>query len=113
MKQKGWKSQAFILAYSLLPLPTTPIFIAGGMAKIKPYYILPMFAAGRFISVSAAVLMGKYATENTEKLLQGIVSWQSITGLAIGMLLIFALLFIDWRTLIQLKKITLKFNIWK
>lgn len=113
LKQKGWKSQAFILGYSLLPLPTTPIFIAGGMARMKPYFILPMFAVGRFISVSTAVLTGNYATENTEKLLEGIVSWQSISGLGVGLLLIFALLFIDWRTLLQDKRLTLKFNIWK
>jgi len=36
MKEKGWKSQLIIIAYSLLPLPTTPLFLAGGMAKIKP-----------------------------------------------------------------------------
>ena len=36
MKEKGWRSQLVIIAYSLLPLPTTPLFLAGGMAKIKP-----------------------------------------------------------------------------
>lgn len=113
MKQKGWKSQSFILAYSLLPLPTTPIFIAGGMAKIKPYYILPMFTVGRLISVSAAVHSGNYAAENIEKIMEGFISWQSLTGLAIGLLFVLALLFIDWRTLIQQKRITLNFNIWK
>src|SRR3954468_15314364 len=95
MKEKGWKSQAFILAYSLLPLPTTPLFIAGGMAKMKPYYIVPMFIVGKFTSDMAAVLMGKYAAENTEKLMHGLLSWKSITGLALGFILIFALLFID------------------
>src|SRR5476651_489595 len=35
MKEDGWKSQMVIIAYSLLPLPTTPLFVAGGMAKIK------------------------------------------------------------------------------
>jgi membrane protein DedA with SNARE-associated domain len=113
MKQKGWKSQVFILAYSLLPLPTTPLFIAGGMAKMKPYYILPMFTVGKFISDMVAVLMGKYAAENTEKLLHGLISWKSITGLVLGVLLIGALLFIDWRNLFQKKKLQLKFNIWK
>lgn len=113
MKQKGWKSQVFILAYSLLPLPTTPLFIAGGMARMKPYYILPMFAIGKFTSDMAAVLMGKYAAENTENLIHGLVSWKSITGFVLGLLLIFALLFIDWRNLFQNKKFTLRFNIWK
>ena len=34
LKARGWKSQLFIVGYSLLPLPTTPLFLAGGMARI-------------------------------------------------------------------------------
>ena len=113
LKAKGWKSQLTILAYSLLPLPTTPLFIAGGMAKMKPYYIIPAFAVGKFASDAAAVLMGKYAAENTQELIHGMVNWKSIVGLVLGLLLIFALLFIDWRTLFQHKKLKLRFNIWK
>ena len=113
MKEKGWKSQLVILVYSLLPLPTTPLFIAGGMAKMKPYYIIPAFCVGKFISDAAAVLMGKYAAENTQKLIHGMVNWKSIVGLVLGLLLLFALLFIDWRSLIQHKKFTLRFKIWK
>ena len=52
-------------------------------------------------------------TENTEKLIDGLISGKSITGLVLGLLLIFALLFIDWRCLFQMKKFKLKFNIWK
>lgn len=113
MKEKGWKSQVFILLYSLLPLPTTPLFIAGGMAKMRPYYIIPMFTIGKFTSDMLAVLLGRYAAENTGKLLQGMISWQSITGLVIGFLLVFALLFIDWRSLLQQKKFSIRFDVWK
>lgn len=113
MKEKGWKSQLFILMYSLLPLPTTPLFIAGGMARMRPYYILPMFVVGKFTSDTVAVLIGKYATENAEELLMGLISWKSITGLLLGILLIAALLFIDWRTLLQERKLALRFDIWK
>lgn len=113
LKSKGWKSHAVILVYSLLPLPTTPLFIAGGMAKMKPYYIIPAFFVGKFISDTLAVFMGKYAAENTENLLHGMINWKSIVGLALGILLIAALLFIDWRTLLQQKKLKLKFMIWK
>ncbi len=113
LKAKGWKGQLTILVYSLLPLPTTPLFIAGGMAKMKPYYIIPAFFVGKFISDTAAVLLGKYATENTEDLLHGMVNWKSIVGLVLGLLLICALLFIDWRSLYQHKKFKLRFKIWK
>src|SRR3954469_17266271 len=36
MKANRWKGQLVVLVYSLLPLPTTPLFIAGGMAKMRP-----------------------------------------------------------------------------
>src|SRR5476649_1394558 len=50
MKENGWKGQAAILAYTLLPLPTTPLFLASGMAKINARYIIPTFLVGKFTS---------------------------------------------------------------
>jgi membrane protein YqaA with SNARE-associated domain len=113
LKEKGWKSQMVIIAYSLLPLPTTPLFVAAGMANLKPLYIIPAFFVGKFTSDTILVHLGKYGTENTEKILQGAFSWQSFTSLAIGLLMISALLFIDWRSLIQNKEFKFNFRIWK
>ena len=76
------------MAYSLLPLPTTPLFLAAGMARIRPLYIIPA-------SLRSSVL-----------------PWQSIAGLGVSLLLL-ALLFIDWRTLIQRRKFTLVFTLFK
>jgi membrane protein YqaA with SNARE-associated domain len=50
MKEKGWKSQLLIIAYSLLPLPTTPLFVAAGMSRVKALYIIPAFFVGKFTS---------------------------------------------------------------
>ena len=113
LRSKGWRSQLFILLYSLLPIPTTPLFLAAGMGKIKPYFIIPPFFIGKFISDASVVLMGKYAAENSADLLHGALSWKSITGLIGGLLLIAAILFIDWRTLLQYKKLKFNFHIWK
>jgi membrane protein YqaA with SNARE-associated domain len=113
LKNEFWKGQFFILFYTLMPLPSTPLFIAGGIAKMKPLYIIPAFVLGKVVSDTAAVFMGKYAAENTGELFHGVLSWKSIAGLVVGLLLIFSILFIDWRTLIQQKKFRLKFNIWK
>jgi len=113
MKKNGWKSQMVIIAYSLLPLPTTPLFVASGMAKIKPLYIIPAFFVGKFISDTILVHLGKFGTENAENMLLGAISWESISSLGLGLLLISALLFIDWRSLIQKKKFNLNFKIWK
>jgi len=113
MKEKGWRSQTVIIAYSLLPLPTTPLFLAGGMAKLKPLYIIPAFFIGKFISDAITVHLGKYASEHTKSILEQAYSWKSIISLVAGLLLICALLFIDWRSLIQKKKFQMKFKIWK
>lgn len=113
LKKNGWKSQLFIFIYTLMPLPSTPLFLAGGIARIKPIFLIPAFFTGKFISDSIAVFMGNYATENTEELLNGILSWKSITGLVTGLILLFALLFIDWRSLLIEKKFRLRFHIWK
>jgi membrane protein YqaA with SNARE-associated domain len=112
MKEKGWKSQVVIIAYSLLPLPTTPLFLAAGMAKIRPLYIIPAFFIGKFTSDAITVHLGKYASENFKNIMEVALSWKSIASLVVGVILLSALLFIDWRSLIQKKKFRLKFKIW-
>jgi len=112
MKEKGWRSQLVIIAYSLLPLPTTPLFLAGGMARIKPLYIIPAFFVGKFTSDAITVHIGKFASEHARSMMDEALSWKSIASLALGLILICALMFIDWRTLIQKKKLQLKFKIW-
>jgi membrane protein DedA with SNARE-associated domain len=111
MKQKGWKGHLFVLAYSLMPLPTTPLFLGAGMARLKPYYIIPAFTIGKIVSDTTAVLIGDYAVKNTSDILQGMLSWKSISGFALGLLLVFALIFFDWRSLLLEKKFRLKFKV--
>lgn len=113
MKEKGWRGQAVIVAYSLLPLPTTPLFVAGGMAKVSALYILPAFFVGKFTSDSITVHLGKYASEHAGSVLEGALSWKSVASLAVGLLLLCALVFVDWRLLIQKKTFRLRFKIWK
>jgi membrane protein YqaA with SNARE-associated domain len=111
LKARGWKSQLFIVGYSLLPLPTTPLFLAGGMARIGPRYIIPAFFVGKLTSDSVAVSMGRYASQNIGSLRAGLLSWESILGLLGSGLLLSALLFIDWRSLIQKRQFVLNFRI--
>ena len=113
LKEKGWKSQLVIIAYSLLPLPTTPLFVAAGMAKIRPFYIIPAFFVGKFTSDTVLVYFGKYGTQSAEDLLHGVVHWQTVLSVLIGIMILSGLLFIDWRSLIQTKKFKLNFRIWK
>lgn len=113
IKDKGWKGQVAIIAYSLLPLPTTPLFLAGGMARIKAPYIIPAFFVGKFTSDAITVHLGKYVSDNTETMIRAGLSWKSLASVGLGLVLLCAVLFIDWRALIQKKQFLLNFNIWK
>lgn len=113
IKKNGWKSQLAIFLYSLLPLPTTPLFVTGGMARMKPLHIIPAFAVAKFISDMVMVATGKYASENIDSIKSGLLSWQSIAGMIGGLLLIIFLVVIDWRSLLEHKKLKLKFDIFK
>ena len=98
MKENKWKGQIIVLAYSLLPLPTTPLFLAAGMAKLNAIYIIPAFLIGKFTSDTIAVLAGKYASENVHNIMQHALSFKSIAGFVLCLFLIFCVLFIDWRS---------------
>lgn len=113
LRRKEWKGQAIMFMYALMPLPTTPLFIGAGMAGMKPVQIIPGFALGKTISDGAVLLLGDYATQNALDIVHGLVSLKSIAGFSIGLLLVLALFFIDWRTLFQQKKLKLNFHIWK
>jgi membrane protein YqaA with SNARE-associated domain len=113
LKANPRKSIVFVLIYSLLPLPTTPLFVAAGMANLNAYQILPGFIVGKLISDTIAVLTGRYAADNTRDLASGMVSWTSVAGLIAGLLLVFVFVFVDWKTLLQKKKFVLNFHIWK
>lgn len=93
MKENKWKGQMVVLAYSLLPLPTTPLFLGAGISKLKPIYIIPAFLVGKSTSDTIALLAGKYASENMDHIIDHALSWQTISSLALGLLLIFCLFF--------------------
>ncbi len=113
MNESKWKGVLVVLAYSLLPLPTTPLFLGAGISKIKAIYIIPAFLVGKFTSDAIALHVGKYATENSQNILQDALSWKSISGLIIGFLMLFCLFFINWRTLIQCRKLVFSFSVLK
>jgi membrane protein YqaA with SNARE-associated domain len=111
MKENKWKGQIIVLAYSLLPLPTTPLFLAAGMSKLNARYIIPAFLIGKFISDSFALHAGNYASENAHNIIQNGLSWKSVASFLFCLFLVFCILFVDWRSLIQKKKLVWKFKI--
>ncbi len=112
LKKDGWGGFVFVLLYCLLPLPSTPLFLAAGIAKVPPVRIIPAFFIGKFASDLAYVLLGDYALANTQDVLSDLFSVKSILSLVVGLAMVFAVLFVDWTTLLQEKKLTFRFNIW-
>jgi membrane protein DedA with SNARE-associated domain len=113
LNQKGWRSALFVFIYTLIPIPTTPIFTATGMAKVNHAYIIPAFFVGKFISDAIMVLTGKYAVKSFSHIMEGMLSWQSITAVVACLVFMSLILFTDWNTLLMKKKFRLNFKIWK
>ena len=108
----GWQIQLFVLLYTLMPLPSTPLFTVAGIARIKPMHIIPAFFVGKFTSDMMMVFTGHYVVNNARMIAQGFLTWQNILSTCLGIILICVFLFIDWRVLIQHKRLTLNFHIW-
>lgn len=110
---KGWRVQLFVLLYTLVPLPSTPLFTASGIARIPAVNIIPAFLIGKFTSDMVMVLAGDYAARNAQAVVHGFLSWKTVSGTLLGIVLVGIFLFIDWRRLLQEKKFRLTFHIWK
>jgi membrane protein YqaA with SNARE-associated domain len=107
------RSWLFVLLYSLLPLSTTALFSAAGLARIKPVQILPPFFVGKFVSDAVMLFTGQYALHDSVALVDGPFSWRGITAMLVGLLVLAAFLFLDWRLLLERKKVRVNFHIWK
>ena len=114
-KLKGslWQSWAFVLLYSLMPLSTTALFSAAGLARIKPIQILPPFFVGKFTSDAVMLFTGRHAIQDSVDLISGTFSLKGIVTIVFGLVILAAFLFLDWRVLLEKKKLRLNFSIWK
>ena len=113
LSQSLWQSWLFVLIYAVTPLSTTALFMAAGVAKVKPSHTLPPFFCGKFLSDAIMIFTGFYAANNFKALVNGIYSPKAIVMLALGLVVIAWFLFLDWRALLQQKKFKFNFKIWK
>ena len=109
-----WSSSVFVFFYTLTPLSTTALFTAAAMARIRrPFHILVPFFLARLITDGVLVFSGKYASANLSDLLHGEANWKTVATLAAGLIVICGFLFVDWRQLLQHKKLRFRFKILK
>ena len=113
LSESLWQSWLFVFIYSVTPLSTTALFAAAGVAKVKPSHTVPPFFCGKFLSDAVMIFSGLYAAANFEDLVHGSYSPKAIVALVIGFVVISGFLFLDWRALLQKKKLTFNFRIWK
>jgi membrane protein YqaA with SNARE-associated domain len=113
LSQSLWQSWLFVLIYAVTPLSTTALFMAAGVAKVKPSHTLPPFFCGKFLSDAIMIFTGLYAANNFKNIVNGIYSPKAIVMLALGLVVIAWFLFLDWRALLQQKKFKFNFKIWK
>ena len=113
LSQSLWQSWLFVFIYSVTPLSTTALFTAAGMGKVKPSHTLPPFFCGKLLSDAVMIFTGFYAANNFKHLVNGVYSPKAIVTLALGFMVIAGFLFLDWRALLQRKKLTFNFKIWK
>jgi membrane protein YqaA with SNARE-associated domain len=108
-----WSSAIFVFIYTLTPLSTTALFTAAAVARIRPWHILAPFFLGRLINDGLLVFSGKYASANLSDLFSGQINWKTLATLIAGLVVIGGFVFVDWRALLEHKKLRFRFNILK
>ena len=101
------------VAETSLTVPGIRYVIAAGLARIKPLQILPPFFVGKFVSDAVMLFSGRYALSNSVDLVYGSFSWKGIATIVTGLVLLAAVLFLDWRLLLEKRKFQVNFHIWK
>lgn len=113
LSQKGFWTFFFIFIYSVLPLSTTALFTAAGLAKVRKRFVLPPFFLGNLFGDGALLISGKYAIHNFKDMYRGSLETKSILLMVLSLGLVLMFLFVDWRELIQNKKLKLKWRFWQ
>lgn len=113
LSQHGWPTFAFVFFYSILPLSTTALFTATGLARVKKLYIIPPFFLGNLLGDSLILISGKYAVKNFGELYSGTFDLKNILLMLFGFIVMLLFLFIDWREMLTKKKLKMKWQFWK
>ena len=110
--RRFWPCFLFVLAYSLTPLSTTALFTAAGIAKIRMLPVLSSFFCGKFLSDAAMIISGRYAAGASKGLLQRGFSWKNAMEMLVGTAVILGFMMIDWRVLLERKKVRFHLKFW-
>ena len=110
LSQSLWQSWLFVFLYTLTPLSSSALFTAAAVAKVKALRTVPPFFFGKFLSDALMVFTGNYALQN---LTGSLFSVKNIIIMVLGVVIVAGFLFLDWRTLLEEKRLRFNFKIWK
>ncbi|MDZ4803330.1 MAG: hypothetical protein SGI90_00530 [Candidatus Eisenbacteria bacterium] len=113
LRQSLWRSWGFVFIYSLLPMSTTTLFTAAGIARIAPLVIIPPFFLGKLVSDAVMLFTGSYAAINVDGVIAALFSPKSLLLTVPGVAAIALMLFLDWRLMLAERKLAFNFRIWK
>ncbi len=113
MGGRFWPAFSFVFLYSLTPLSTTALFTAAGAARVNPLPILPGFLIGKFLSDAMMILASQKTIRGLGDVVKGQRSPKAMIMAGLGFLLISSVLFLDWRALLEHKRLKVRFDIWR
>lgn len=113
LSKHGWSTFAFVFLYSILPLSTTALFTATGLARVKKLYVIPPFFLGNLLGDGAILISGKYAVINFGELYAGSYDLKNILLMLFGLTAMVLFLFIDWREMLTNRNLKMKWQFWK
>ena len=88
--------------FAVAPLPSAQLFEAAGLARIRLGHLLAAFLLGRLVSYSIYLGGASAAHQSISRLFsKGLFSPQAITTELVGVALLFAIVLIDWPSVID------------
>jgi membrane protein YqaA with SNARE-associated domain len=113
LSKKLWHSWLFVFIFAVTPLSDTLLFTAAAIAKVKAIRIVPPFFCAKLMSDAVMLVVARYTVATFANTAPGALPWKGIFTIVFSIVLIVGLLFLDGRALLQKKKFTFNFNIWK
>ena len=113
LQGNDWKVYLFVVLYTALPLPSTPLFTAAGISRINTLKLMPAFFVGKFIIDAIMVSTGSYIAGNASDIVSGMVNWETILGTIASVVVVVLFLCIDWRKFLEDKRLSFNFHIFK
>jgi hypothetical protein len=98
---RAWSTMLFVFLYSLTPFSTSSLFTATAIAHTRQVLLLPPFFVAKLISYLILVWSAEHLAKGAADLLEAMFSWRGLVGAGVGVVLLIAVVGIDWQALLE------------